>query len=200
MRATPPKPSPTVAESGFLDRILAGVGDIRAFAALASRTRRQHDPILRLAALALWTGDDADRLHERLRLSNAEGQRLLQDRPDAGAPARPLRPGRPQRCSANGATGTATPSSATRWRSPPRAAGNGRGRAISPKRRRFWRRPAPVCPFGGAAVLARGIAPGPIVGAIVARAEALWIEAGFPEDAAIRADMLERAAAAILAK
>ncbi len=65
---------------------------------------------------------------------------------------------------------------------------------------RCWTTPAPVCPFGGASVLARGIAPGPVVGAIVARAEALWIEAGFPEDADIRAGILERPWRRLLAK
>ena len=189
----------TVAASGFLDRILAEIGDVRAFAALTKQDPSKHDPILRLAALALRTGDDAARLHERLRLSNAEGQRLLR----MGQMLERL----------HGRFGQVDRTQLREWGY---RYGNSIVRdalAITAARRRKWpwpedlaaaaqvlESPAPVCPFGGAAVLAHGIAPGPIVGVIVARAEALWIDAGFPEDEAIRADILERAMAASLAK
>ena len=133
----------------------------------------------RLAALALWTGDDADRLHERLRLSNAEGLHLLQDRPDAGAPARHASAGRPHLLREWGYR--------LRQRHRPRRAGD-HGRA---PRRWPWpadlaeaaqvlERPAPRLPVRRRRRPRTRHRARPVVGAIVARAEALWIDAGFP--------------------
>jgi poly(A) polymerase len=54
-----------------------------------------------------------------------------------------------------------------------------------------------VSPFGGTTLLARGIVPGPRVGQIIARAEALWIAQDFPTNPAMLDGILARAIAEI---
>ena len=166
----PPKPWPTVAASGFLDRILAGVADVRAFAALADRTR----PARRSSALAALALRTARRRRPAARAPAPVQRRRpapAQDRARCWNACMAASASSIARSSANGATDTATPLSATRWPSPPRAAGNGRARRISPQPRRCWKAPRPVCPFGGGPSSHMGSRPAPIVGAIVARAE-----------------------------
>jgi poly(A) polymerase len=53
--------------------------------------------------------------------------------------------------------------------------------------------PIPCFPLKGADVVARGIAPGPKVGQILARAEKLWIKGGFPPDRNAALEFLDQA-------
>lgn len=57
-----------------------------------------------------------------------------------------------------------------------------------------WQRPR--LPVGGRDLLARGLPPGPSVAARLLAFERLWVEAGFPQDAATVTDLLDRAVAA----
>ncbi len=57
--------------------------------------------------------------------------------------------------------------------------------------------PAPKSPFGGAAVLKLGVAPGPAVGAVIEQAITLWADLGFPDDAQAQDACLTDAAARI---
>ncbi|MFZ0603858.1 MAG: CCA tRNA nucleotidyltransferase, partial [Roseiarcus sp.] len=69
----------TMGESGFLEPILGGVGYARRLSRLiAIEAERHHGPdaLLRLGALAIAIPEDAERLRERLRLANAEADRL----------------------------------------------------------------------------------------------------------------------------
>ena len=66
-------------ECGLLDMVLGGVAYLAGFenmikveAALGAEA----DPIRRLGALGLWVAEDADRLAQRLRLSNTKSERL----------------------------------------------------------------------------------------------------------------------------
>ena len=68
-----------MAECGLLGMVLGGVAYLAGFenmikveAALGAEA----DPIRRLGALGLWVAEDAERLAQRLRLSNAESERL----------------------------------------------------------------------------------------------------------------------------
>jgi poly(A) polymerase len=54
--------------------------------------------------------------------------------------------------------------------------------------------PVPKPPFGGADLIARGVAAGPRVGQTLRAFQALWIRAGFPEDPETLARLLEEAA------
>ena len=77
-RATPTLA--VMAESGLLGMVLGGVAYLASFenmikveAALGA----EPDAVRRLGALGVWVAEDAERLTQRLRLSNAESERLL---------------------------------------------------------------------------------------------------------------------------
>ena len=53
--------------------------------------------------------------------------------------------------------------------------------------------PEPRLPFGGADVVARGVASGKAVGDVLKRLQASWIRAGFPNDPATLARLLDTA-------
>jgi poly(A) polymerase len=134
------------------------------------------DAIRRLGALGVWVEEDAERLTQRLRLSNAESERLLaldgwwRVRPQGDAQAgRALlyRLG-PQSFAdrvfiawARSNAGTADPA----WRE----------LAGLPQR---WT--APAFPLKAADFIRRGIAEGPGLGLALRAAEAAWVEADFP--------------------
>lgn len=140
------------------------------------------DAILRLAALAVVLREDAERLRERLRLSNAEYERLA-----AAAALRERLHGRggafaPQeltemlflhgrRCAAD-ALALAHADSANSFDHPGwRAA----ARFVAEVE-------APFFPVKGADLLALGVAPGQALGQTLKRLQANWIRAGFPQD------------------
>src|SRR5208283_4231875 len=69
----------TVCEAGLLNPLLAGQTDaarLRRLVAIEARRDGGPDALLRLAALGVRIEEDAERLRERLRLSNAEFERL----------------------------------------------------------------------------------------------------------------------------
>ncbi len=69
----------TMGESGFLEPILGGVGYTRRLGrliAIEAERAPAGDAILRLAALGVAIPEDAERLRDRLRLANAEADRL----------------------------------------------------------------------------------------------------------------------------
>ncbi len=78
-----PRATPTLAvmaESGLLGMVLGGVAFLASFenmikveAALGA----EPDAVRRLGALGVWVAEDAERLTRRLRLANAESERLL---------------------------------------------------------------------------------------------------------------------------
>jgi poly(A) polymerase len=53
--------------------------------------------------------------------------------------------------------------------------------------------PVPVFPLRGADFVSAGVAKGPEVGRLLARARALWVEKGCPTDAASAETLLRRA-------
>jgi poly(A) polymerase len=77
-----PHAVPTLAvmtESGLLVPVLGGVPDLAGFANMAkveAAIAARADPVQRLGALAVRTVEDAERLWQRLRLSNTEHERL----------------------------------------------------------------------------------------------------------------------------
>jgi poly(A) polymerase len=165
---------------------LARLKSIEAFYSLA------HDPVLRLAALAVQTREDAERLRERLRLSNAEHARLA----NASNALAPLH------CHE-------TPPGAARLRRllyvhgrqpllDALALAHAESRAMIEDL--SWRagfafvRDHAVLklPFAGADLIAKGFARGPAIGAALAELEAAWMEADFPIEAEALEKMLER--------
>ena len=180
------------AEAGFLDRILATAPDTAAFAASAAEAAT--DPVLGLAALALYSRDDAPRLQERLRLSNADTSRLeaaalVQMALHAAASTGPDRLRALAYRHGIAAVRDGLRLAAARagdWPLPPQAA----------QAAGVLGEPLPRCPWSGADLLARGIPAGPQIGRILARAESAWMADNFPADPAHQAALLDAAIAA----
>ena len=167
-------------KAGILIPLIGVEGDVIALerlAAIEHHLGRAPDPMLRLAALAGNTPLD---LQTRLRLSSAEGQRLIAARRCATA----FDPRRSEAAAKefiyrNGADAFIAGALLDWARSHADVDDAARTeRVMLPTR---WT--APALPLRGADVVARGIAPGPAVGRIVSAFEDWWIGAGFTDDA-----------------
>jgi poly(A) polymerase len=182
-------------ETGLLGMVLGGVAYLASFenaikvdAALGVEA----DAIRRLGALAVWVEEDAERLAQRLRLSNAESERLLAldgwrhvaPQADAKAARALLYRLGPQSFAdrifiawARSDAGAADPA----WRD----------LASLPLR---WT--APAFPLKAADFVRRGVAEGPPLGVALRAAEAAWIAADFPTDR----DMIDAIADRVVAR
>ncbi len=154
------------------------------------------DPVRRLGALALFTVEDADRLRERLRLANAEHERLhsmvdgwwrisAENAEQDGRRAL-YRLGRER----------FTDRVLLAWaRSPAGVADTvWHDLARLPER---WT--APDFPLKAADFVSRGVAKGPALGAVLRAAEDVWIAADFPSEAVDIAAIADAAARRALA-
>ena len=152
------------------------------FVAIEAARGAPRDPIARLAALAVVVREDAERLRERLRLSNAEYARLTL----AAGLVEELR-GHDGRFSTHelntmlflqGRGGAAD------------ALALLHAESAAPPDDAAWRHAAtfiaeaepPAFPLKGADLVALGVAPGRALGAALKRLQANWIRAGFPRD------------------
>ena len=169
-------------EAGLLVPVLGGVPDLASF---ANMTKLEHalgarnDPPRRLAALGVRIAEDAERLWQRLRLSNVEHERLVSmgeawwqikagSDKDARALLYRLAPERfadrvliawsRSRAGAEDAAWCDLATLPQRWI-------------------------APVFPLKAADFIKRGLPQGPALGAALRAAEAAWIAADFPGDA-----------------
>jgi poly(A) polymerase len=171
-----------MAEAGLLGAVLGGVPYLASFSNMAkveAACGLTPDATRRLGALGVWITEDAERLWQRLRLSNAEHERLatMSDRwwrvsPKIGeAAARELiyRIGPEYFTERVLLAWTRSDASAhdAAWRD----------LAMLPQR---WT--APVFPLKAADFIARGLEKGPGLGAALSRAEQTWIAQGFPLD------------------
>jgi len=188
--------TPTLAvmtESGLLGIVLAGVGFLAGFENMCKVETALGvgaDPVRRLGALAVWIAEDALRLTQRLRLANAESDQLLaledwwRVTPETGAAA-----GRAllYRLGPRAFTDRVL----LAWARSRAGAADGAwlGLARLPDR---WT--APVFPLKAADFMRRGVAAGPSLGAAMRAAEAAWIAADFPVDAAAVEAIADRAA------
>jgi poly(A) polymerase len=183
-----------MAETGFAEPLLGGVPQLASFANMIkveAAAALAPDPMRRLGALGVFIVEDADRLRDRLRLFNAEHERLLamaerwwQVSPAHGeADARALlyRLGpvhfgdRVLVAWSRSPAGAADPS----WHA----------LATLPAR---WT--PPRFPLRAADLMSRGLAKGPALGAALQAAEEAWVAAGFPSDPETLADIASRAA------
>jgi poly(A) polymerase len=182
-----------MAETGLLGMVLGGVPLLASFsnmAKLEAYFNLTPDPGRRLGALAVLVTEDAERLWERLRLTNVEHERLTtmgegwwRVTPAIGAHgARTLlyRVGefytdRVLLAWSRSEAGIDDPA----WRE----------LATLPA---VWTPPA--CPFRAAELIKRGVARGPGLGAALRAAEEAWIAADFPGDPEAIAAILDHAA------
>ncbi|MGU3495830.1 CCA tRNA nucleotidyltransferase [Xanthobacteraceae bacterium A53D] len=163
-----------MSDAGLLGRILGGVADLPGFARLAlleTNLKLAPAPVRRLGVLAVRIIEDADRLRERMRLANAEHARLV-------ALARPL--------------GIVPDMDEVDARRALYAAGQETfvdqllvaaarlGGDPAPLLGLAGRWKAPDFPLAATDLMARGLKPGPVLGATLARARDAWVAADFP--------------------
>jgi len=172
-----------MAEGGLLLEVLGGVayhGPFAAMRQIESALGTTPDALLRLGALAVAVTEDARRVAQRLRLSNAEAKRLdsmghrwwrLAGMDDATARRRLYRLGAPRYrdriMMAWARAGLAA--DAARWQT----------LATLPDR---WA--VPKFPIKAADMIARGIGEGPALGHILTLAEDAWLASDFTDEAA----------------
>jgi poly(A) polymerase len=171
-----------LAETGLLQCLLAGIGEIGRLARAARFDTARPDPVLRLAAFLVASVEDASRLRERLRLSNAEHDRLT----GFGRLVARLRSLREidaadmRRLAFHFGTAPLVETLAVIEGEPyPRLTAE-----AEEVRRRYGagKENAPVFPLTGRDLVARGVAPGPELGRLLAEARKAWLKAGCPQD------------------
>ncbi len=174
----------SMADGGLLLRVLGGVsylGSYEMMAKVEAAAGLPPDPVRRLAALGVAVVEDAERLWQKLRLSNNEQTRLM----SMGEGWRLMSPElgeaeqralvyrlKPQ---------TYTDRALLAW-----------SRADAGAHDRAWldfvtlpeRWAPPAFPIKAADFIERGIEKGPALGAAMRAAEEAWIKADFPQDAA----------------
>jgi poly(A) polymerase len=191
-----PHPAPTLAvmaECGILGAVLGGVAYLASFENVVKAEAAiglEVDAARRLGALGMWVMEDAERLSQRLRLSNAEVEQLLKIEywwrvsPASGehvartllyllGPASFI--DRVLVAWSRSAAGVADEA----WRA----------LATLPQR---WT--APRFPLKAVDLINRGVPKGPSLGAALRVAEQAWIDADFTSDAAAISTIADRAA------
>jgi poly(A) polymerase len=170
-----------MAEAGLLVPVLGGVPDLAAFsnmAKLEAAAGVQADAVQRLGALGVRISEDAERLWRRLRLSNAEGERLVSmaqewwrvtpgDDKASRALLYQLGPRR------------FLDRVLLAWARSPGTRHNQPWRSLVDLPERWV---VPTFPLKAADFIKRGIAPSPALGAALHEAEMVWIAADFPSD------------------
>ncbi len=183
-------------EAGLLEQVLGGVPLLASYANMVKLERAlalEPDTVRRLGALGISVVEDAERLRERLRLTNAEYERLASmadgwwqiSREWDESMGRVLlyRLGRERFADRV----------LLAWTRSPEGAADRSWRALATLPARWI---APTFPFKAADFMARGVPKGPRLGLMLRAAEEAWIAAGFPDDAATLAALADAAAAA----
>ena len=178
--------------AGLVGPLLGGVAYPARLARLA-RIELGDDAVLRLAALAVVVREDAERLREKLRLSNAESDRL-----DAAARALESLHGLTVPPSLGDLRIALFERGRMAARDALRLAHVDSGVAEDDSRwlaaaRFLADTPEPRLPFTGAELVARGLPPGRQVGAALKALQAKWIRAGFPREPERLAQLLAQA-------
>jgi poly(A) polymerase len=172
-----------MSDAGLLLRVLGGLGYLASFENMAKAEAaigEVPDPVRRLGALGVMVAEDAERLWQKLRLTNNEHARLASMAegwrgvaPTFGeqtARALLYRLG-PQ---------AFTDAALLGWARSQAGAHDVAWHDLATLPRRWS---APAFPLKAADFIKRGVAKGPALGAAIAKAEAAWIAAGFPLDA-----------------
>jgi poly(A) polymerase len=184
-------------DAGLTLHVLGGVSYLASFentAKVEAAVGASPDPVRRLGALGVWVTEDAERLWQKLRLTNGEHERLAsmaegwrRVSPDLNEQAQrallyrlgPLH---------------FTDHALLAWARSDATAHDTAWHDLAGLPQRWT---APALPLKAADLMARGIEKGPALGAAMRAAEDAWIAAGFPEDqaalAAIAAAVIKRA-------
>jgi poly(A) polymerase len=181
-----------MAETGFAEPLLGGVPQLASFANMIkveAATAQVPDAARRLGALALLVVEDADRLRDRLRLSNTEHERLL-------AMAERWWRLSPAHGDARALLYRLGPvhfrdRALLAWSRSPAGAADPSWHALADLPARWT---PPRFPLRAADLVSRGVLKGPALGAALAVAEEAWIAADFPSDPATLGRIADRAA------
>jgi tRNA nucleotidyltransferase/poly(A) polymerase len=191
---------PTLAlmtETGLLEQVLGGVPLLASYAnmvKLEAALALAADPVRRLGALGISVVEDAERLRERLRLTNAEYERLasMADGWWQISTSWSEHEARVLLYRLGGARFTDRMLLA--WTRAPQGAADPTWHALDTLPAR-WSPPA--FPLKAADFMARGVPKGPRLGAALAAAEEAWIAARFPTHASALAAIADAAVAAV---
>ena len=190
-RATPALA--VMAEIGLLGLVLGGVAFLASFENMVKAEAAlgiEPDAVRRLGALGVWVAEDAERLTQRLRLANAESERLLAlEYWWRVAPAADAQ-------SARALLYDLGPQSfADRvliaWSRSEAGAADHVWRELASLPQRWT---APVFALKAADFTRRGVSAGPPLGVALRAAEQAWIAADFPSDRAALEAIADRAA------
>ncbi len=174
----------SMADAGLLLRVLGGVAYLGAFENMAKAEAAAGlaaDPARRLGALGVAVTEDAERLWQKLRLTNAEHERLSsmgEGWRDISSPASGQQAARAllYRLKAE----RYTDRTLLAWARSPASDHDESWRALV-ELPEHWT--VPAFPLKAADFIARGIEKGPALGAALKAAEEAWIAAEFPSDA-----------------
>jgi poly(A) polymerase len=168
-----------MAEAGLLGPVLGGVPHLASFANMVKvevAAGLSPDATRRLGAIGVWIAEDAERLWQRLRLSNAEHERLAAmdgwwrlTHATSEAAARELIYRIGPEAFADRVL--------LAWSRSQEGAHDAAWRALATLPQRWT---APVFPLRAADFIARSVEKGPALGAALSVAEEAWISAGFP--------------------
>jgi tRNA nucleotidyltransferase/poly(A) polymerase len=171
-----------MAETGLIEMVLGGVpllASLSNLIKLEAALSLQPDPARRLAALGVLVTEDAERLRERLRLANAESERLISmgdawwrivvDLSDQASRELLYRLG-PDRY---------LDRVLLAWSRAPEGVAEPQWRALATLPSRWS---VPQFPLKAANFMARGVEKGPRLGAAMRAAEEAWIKGGFALD------------------
>ena len=191
-----PRATPTLAvmaETGILGTVLGGVPLLASFENMAkveAAIGAPADAVQRLGALGVATTEDAERLSERLRLSNAEFERLMaleywwRVKPAAGEHAARV-------LLYQLGTKSFVDRALVAWSRSDAGAADAAWRQLATLAQRWI---APIFPLKAQDFLSRGVPKGPPMGAALRAAEQAWVDADFPDDRAAIEAIAERAA------
>jgi poly(A) polymerase len=181
-------------EIGLLEQVLGGVPLLASHAnmvQLEAALALAPDAARRLGALAVSVLEDVERLRERLRLANAEYERLASMADGWWHVSRELGEREARILLYRLGPERFTDRVLLAWTRSPQGAADERWRELATLPAR-WR--CPSFPLKASDFLARGVPKGPRLGAALAAAEEAWVQAGFPTDAAALAATADAAA------
>jgi len=184
-----------MAETGLIEMVLGGVpllASLSNLIKLEASLSLPPDPARRLAALGVRVTEDAERLRERLRLTNTESERLVTVgdawwRIVAGLSEQAARE-LLYRLGHDGYLDRVL----LAWSRAPEGVADLQWRALATLPSRWS---APRFPLKAADFMARGVEKGPRLGAAMRAAEEAWIKRGFPLDREALARIVDEAVA-----
>jgi poly(A) polymerase len=171
-----------MAETGLIEMVLGGIPQLASLSnliKLEASLSLQPDPVRRLAALGVLVTEDAERLRERLRLANAESERLI----SMGDAWWRIVVGLSEQASRELLYRLGPDSYLDRvllaWSRAPEGVAEPQWRALATLPSRWS---VPQFPLKAADFMARGVEKGPRLGAAMRAAEEAWIKGGFALD------------------